>query len=396
MRLARSSPGAELTLIALSWLAGCGEDPASFGGTAHGPSSDGGAPDAHAPDVSPPSPGRADPLDAGATPPPDAEPPPPSGITAEELMTGSWAEVEVPGPLPTPRHECGFVELGGKLYLLGGRGSKKTGIFDPVAGTWSEGAAPPLQLHHFQPVAFNEQIYVVAALTGGFPMEPPAVATHVYDPAANTWSTAHPLPPGRHRGSAGVAVRGGKIYVVSGIQNGHWDGWVPWFDAYDPVTGAWEKLPDAPRSRDHVAVAVVGDRLYVAGGRRSSWSDGQNFNLTEPAVDVFDFDAGSWSTLEASLPTPRAAPSVVAVDGFLLVIGGEAGNGSGGAMAFDTVEALDLSAEQWLTLNPLTRPRHATGAVLWAGRIYTAAGSGGGGGSPELDSLEIWSLPRRN
>ena len=48
---------------------------------------------------------------------------------------------------------------------------------------------------------------------------------------------------------------------------------------------------------------------------------------------------------------------------------------------------------EWLDLPGLTRPRHASSAVLLDGKLYTAAGSGAGGGNPELNSIEMWSTP---
>ena len=41
----------------------------------------------------------------------------------------------------------------------------------------------------------------------------------------------------RQRGSAGAFLREGKLYLVSGLTDGHRSGWVPWFDEYDFETG---------------------------------------------------------------------------------------------------------------------------------------------------------------
>ena len=64
----------------------------------------------------------------------------------------------------------------------------------------------------------------------------------------------------------------GKIYLVCGIQDGHRSGWVNWLDVYDPNTGAWSKLPDAPRARDHFQVAITQGKLVAAAGRRSGFN----------------------------------------------------------------------------------------------------------------------------
>ena len=41
---------------------------------------------------------------------------------------------------------------------------------------------------------------------------------------------------------------------------GHAGGFVNWLDEYNPTTGEWKSLPDAPHARDHFHAAVVGDQ----------------------------------------------------------------------------------------------------------------------------------------
>ena len=179
------------------------------------------------------------------------------------------------------------------------------------------------------------------------------------------------------------------IYVVAGIQNGHTDGHVSWFDAFDPATGEWTQLPDAPRPRDHFQVAIVDDKLYAIGGRRSSAATGQTFELTVPEVDVYDFTTGEWSTLpaESNLPTERAGTTSVVLNGEILVIGGES---AAQQPAHAEVEALNPATGQWRTLAPLNTGRHATQAVEHEGKVYVAAGSRTRGAT-EINSQEVFT-----
>jgi N-acetylneuraminic acid mutarotase len=316
----------------------------------------------------------------------------PAGPTEQQLLTGTWEALEPIGAA-TARHECGFGEVNGKMYLVGGRESTDTEEYDPKTNTWKKVGQAPVTLHHFQPVGYKGKLYVGGALTGGFPMEPPAPDFYVFDPANGAWTTDTRLPQGRERGSTGLAVYKDKFYVVSGITNGHWDGWVSWFDVYDPATKTWATLPDAPRPRDHVAVAVAGDKLYVAGGRNSSWKDGKNFSLTIAPVDVFNFTTNQWSTLPNDLPTPRAGNSTVIVGNHLLIIGGEYANpGGGGGDALPTVEALNLATNEWVKLADMTSKRHATSVVLLDNKLFTAAGSVSLGGN-KTNTMERWTMP---
>src|SRR5690606_36923366 len=112
---------------------------------------------------------------------------------------------------------------------------------------------------------------------------------------------------------------------ICGIVDGHWNGFVNWFDEYDPVTNTWKTLPDAPRVRDHFQAEILNNKLYLVGGRRSSASTGQLFNLTVPEVDVYDFTSGTWSTLPSAdnLPFPRAGAATSKIGNEIIIVGGE-------------------------------------------------------------------------
>jgi N-acetylneuraminic acid mutarotase len=293
----------------------------------------------------------------------------------------------------TARLENGYVQVGDRFYLVGGIGRNRVEIFDPAADRWTAGAFPPVDMHHFQAVAYGNKLYVVGAMTGGYPTEPPLPNIYIYDPAADSWTVGPEIPADRRRGGAGVVVHDGLIYVVAGIRNGHTDGHVAWMDTFDPRTGQWQKLPDAPRARDHFQAAVIGGRLYAAGGRRSSFATGQTFELTVPEVDVYDLQTKQWSTLPAAanIPTPRAGCTAVVVNGKLLIMGGESGRQS---VAHSEVEEFDPATGRWTTLAPLAMGRHATQGILRDRRIFLAAGSRNRGSSP-VNSQEIYTVAAR-
>lgn len=288
----------------------------------------------------------------------------------------------------TMRHEHGYVKVGGKFYLLGGRGINPVDIFDPATGSWTKGASSPVEMHHFQAVVFEDQIYVVGAMGGAFPKEPPLANIYIYDPAADAWRAGPAIPAGRRRGGAGAVLHNGEIYVIAGITNGHYDGHVAWVDAFNPRTGQWRQLPDAPRPRDHFHAGIIDGRIYAAAGRRSSAATDQTFQLTVAEVDVFDLATSRWLTLPpaGNIPTGRAGAGAVVMDGRLIVLGGE----SDRPLAHDSVEALDPATGRWTALKPLAMGRHATQAVLHEGKIYLASGSRTQGAT-EVDTQEIYT-----
>jgi len=284
----------------------------------------------------------------------------------------------------TARHENGFVALNGRLYLFGGRGRRPLDIFDPATGRWTQGAQPPVEIHHAQAVAHEGKLYVLGALTGGFPEETPQPNVVIYDPSVNRWTRGPAVPANRRRGASGVVVHEGLIYVVGGNTRGHMSGYVPWLDVFDPATGRWQTLPNAPRARDHFHAVVIDGKLYAAGGRRTSYDSDQTLALVIPEVDVYDIATRQWRTLDTPLPTLRGGTASVPLGGKLLVIGGESVRQQ---RAHQEVEAYDPVTGGWETLPPLPIGRHGTQATLHNGLVYISAGSADQGGGPELNDI---------
>ena len=288
------------------------------------------------------------------------------------------------GSAPAQRHEAAAVTVGGKFYLMGGRGLQPTQEYDPVDRTWTTVSFPPFQLHHFQPVVVDGLVYVVGAFSGNYPNEVNVGQVYTWNPETNVWAAVTIVPVSRRRGSAGTVVYDGMIYLVGGNNQGHNGGARPWFDCFDPATNTWTVLPDAPRARDHFLASVVGNRLVLAGGRTTTQPN--PFVGTIPEVDVYDFTSGVWKTLDADIPTERAGTMNVSIGRHVVVIGGESNSM---LPAHGEVEALDVYAEQWRTLPSLVTPRHSGGIGVLNGCTIVASGAGNQGGTPELPTAEM-------
>lgn len=303
-------------------------------------------------------------------------------IGAEPDSNESWREVTTSNGEARARHEATGVAANGKFYLMGGRGSRPVDLYDPVTDAWSTVASPPIDFHHFHAAVLGSEIYVIGSFIGGFPNETPVADIYVYDTEADEWRTEGMVPEARRRGSVATAVRDGWIYLVGGNTLGHNGGAVPWFDRYQPSTGTWEVLPDAPEARDHHGAAWIGDALVTSGGRRSALPN--TFLRTVGPTDVWR--DGRWSSVQ-DIPTERAGAMTVGFEDELIVIGGETEGG-----AHDEVEAFNVQTGTWRNLQSLNLQRHSGGAAVIGSTLHVVAGATNRGGSPETNSHETLDL----
>ncbi len=285
----------------------------------------------------------------------------------------------------TPRHEAASVEVGGKLYLLGGRSERPVEVFDPATQSWRVIGPAPLEINHFQPVVLGTKIYLVAAFTGGYPNETNVPDVHVFDTATETWSTDGVIPVDRRRGGAAAVIFGGKIYIVGGNNMGHNGGAVSWFDRFDPATGEWDILDDAPNARDHMQAALVGDKLIVVGGRQSTQPN--PFINTVSATDIYDFTTGTWSS-GLDIPTDRAGAMTIAAGSEVIVAGGEVDQVTQG---LKTVEAYHVPTNTWRSLMDMNDGRHSGGGSVIGDTFHIVSGSPNRGGG-QFDSHETLAL----
>ncbi|QJW89518.1 galactose oxidase [Spirosoma taeanense] len=306
--------------------------------------------------------------------------------TSLTVQAQSWQPVTTQNTCIT-RHENAATLIGDSLYAIGGRGMKPLEALNLKTLVWRTLPTPPVEMNHFQAISYGNEIYVMGAFTGSYPHEKPIPNIYIYNPKQGAWRKGPEIPTERLRGSAGVVVYNNKIYMVCGIMDGHWDGHVAWLDEYDPKTNTWKRLTDAPRTRDHISAAVVGDKMYLAGGRNSTARINKVLETTIAEVDVYDFKTGRWETLPATsnIPTQRAGATSVTQGGKVWIIGGETVQ----LLAHNEAEALDPKTNRWTAGPTLKQGRHGTQAVVHEGKIYIVAGSANHGGGPELNTVEV-------
>ena len=133
-----------------------------------------------------------------------------SGCERQELASGNWEEINSKDVAnfkvftPIERHEAAFVRVGDQLCLIGGRGMKPTSIFDVKTEQWTNHDPPPIEMHHLQPVVYQDKVYIMGAFTGPWPGETPIEHIYIYDPKTDEWQKGSKIPADRNRGAAGA------------------------------------------------------------------------------------------------------------------------------------------------------------------------------------------------
>jgi N-acetylneuraminic acid mutarotase len=312
--------------------------------------------------------------------------------------TLTWTKA---APAGVARQELYPEVLNGRIYVAGGLLSPNTGYsahfeaYDPGQDRWTRLATLPQARHHIALAAEGGLIYGIGGFSGGFPNWQAQADVWVYDPAADRWRAGVPLPTPRAEGV--VATAQGKIHVIGGRVrssaaashfNDHAD--TNLAEAFDPRTGRWTRLKDAPTARNSAASAVIGDRIYVVGGRRAlKQPDGSLRQENVATLEVFDPGTGEWST-RAPMPQAQGGLAAVAHGGKLYVFGGEQWVPQQKVFADNWV--YDPASDRWSALPPLPplpTPRHGLGAATVGNRIHVFGGGLQVGGNAATDLHEV-------
>jgi N-acetylneuraminic acid mutarotase len=230
-----------------------------------------------------------------------------SGETAAKSVKQKSTKNESPyPPLPEDVTSFGGAILGNSLYIYGGHHGeahsysreeqgnvlRRLNLAKPKA--WETLAEGP-HLQGLAMVAYGGKLYRV----GGFTAKNRVGQEHdlwsqdsvaSFDPAEGKWREMPSLP--EPRSSHDAAVLGDKLYVAGGWQlrgrqdpKWHTTAWVMDLSAARPK---WAKLPDPPFQRRALALAAHQGKLYVIGGMQPEGGPSTR-------VDIFDPQTGQWS-----------------------------------------------------------------------------------------------------
>lgn len=314
-------------------------------------------------------------------------------------------------PFPDASEEVLGATANGKLYVFCGLGPafKPKGLvyeYDPATNAWTEKKPMALPSHHVAFATLNNKIYAFGGFKlpeSGPPAWDPLNNAWEYDPTTDSWKPLAPMPT--KRGAAGAAVVNGKIYVTGGVnslpgvtENGvhpsRPHNVLATVEEYDPATNTWRERRPMLVARNHHAVAAVGDKLFVIGGRIGGAFITAPTTNNVDIVEMYDASSDMWVGRER-MPTARSAVSGAVYNGKIIVAGGE-GQDRRALSAFKEVEVYDPALNRWQLLPSMPHQRHGMAIGVIGDRFYAVSGDAQSAASgiahPSVDFNEALQL----
>lgn len=262
--------------------------------------------------------------------------------------------------------------------------------YDPRSGISTELARLPAHRHHPNAVDHNGKLY----LLGGFGTNPGAVNwimstdTLAYDDAGNTWSALKPAPA-PHGEVVATSLASG-IHIVGGRKpksaanlayGDHED--TDHHMVFDPAANSWSTAAPALSARNSATGAVIAGAWHVVGGR--SIAGGPT-----DAHEVYDAKEDRWRN---AAPMPKGSGAggnaCGTVDGKLYVFGGEYFDNGG--RVHPEAWMYDPATDAWLSMPPMPTPRHGLGGVTFHSWIVLLGGAKKPSGNDTTDTVEVFS-----
>ena len=284
---------------------------------------------------------------------------------------------------PLERSEVAAARVGDFIYVVGGfepsRTSPAVERYDIRRRRWKSVRPMPLAVNHPTAVAYGGELYVHGGYAANLGLTEPTGALQRYDPSRNRWSRLRSSPTAR--AAHAVAVIGHRLYAAGGA-NG--TGSLRSLDVYDFESRRWTREPSfPPPARNHTTGVASGGRFYVLAGR-----DSRNFT----AAARYDPRRRSWERLPPLRTARGGIASARLSDGRIVVFGGERLEPGGTTIA--EVELFDPRSRRWSSLPDMRTPRHGLGGAALGRRVFAIEG-GATPGFAFTRTIEFLDVPPR-
>ncbi len=304
-------------------------------------------------------------------------------IASAELYdpkTGRWSSA---GTLSAPRYaHTATLLANGKVLIVGGNQTmpnaslpagadtvSSTELYDPQTNRWSLAASMQTARSSHSATLLEDGRVLVAGGIASSAGDPGSVlaSAELYDPVANTWTVAAPMPSARMNQSA-TFLPDGRVLVVGGLDRllDFPIGTAPTTglstaDIFDPATDSWSPAPSMRYTRISPSSTLLPNgRVLVVG----------DYGANEQSAEIFDPASQRW------LPGPKPAEgraghvAVLLHSGAVLIAGGLGDTGA---------ELFDWHRNTWASAGTLAVIwSSATATVLNDGKVLVAGGYGAG------------------
>lgn len=281
-----------------------------------------------------------------------------------DTISSTWT----PALLSMPRAFLTAVAAGDKIFVAGGMNvitgvnSSRVDIYDVKTGEWdtaelSEARAGLVSAHVGDKVLF----------AGGGPigalLNPPTGSSTVdiYNLSDSTWSTAELSEP---RCFLAVAVIGDKAYFAGGaINNNTLSKRV---DIYDASENSWT-IDSLSQARVLLSGASAGNKVIFAGGQTTT-------SFAESTVDILDILTNDWNIEQLS--EPRMGMMAIALGSKVYFAGGGEANWANKFFTSSTevIDIYDVQSENWLDTEYFMEKKISGAATTLGNKIYFGGG----------------------
>jgi N-acetylneuraminic acid mutarotase len=284
----------------------------------------------------------------------------------QSISEGGWSTL---APMPTARQETSAAVLKGKIYVIAGydinhNSTNTVEVYDPRENSWSSAAPLPIVTNHNAAAVADGTLFAFGGTSS---------RVFAYHRRGDAWSEVGSLRF-QHGNTPAVAVIEDRIYVAGGTgpgMNGNE------LEVYNPSTNTWIALASMNVGRNHCAGGTINGKFYVVGGRGNA--------MSPSAFEAYDPQTNTWTTL-APLPTPRSGIAAGVLNQELYVFGGEQ------PRVFGDVEVYNPVTNTWRQVSPMPTPRHGIWAAVIDNSIYIPGGATQQGfGATNI--TEAFSLP---
>lgn len=308
-------------------------------------------------------------------------------INSDGTLSSNWQTSSV--VLPSTRYTFGLVAYGNKVYISGGyNGSLKNDTYyatlngDGSISSWTTGTTfTNARLKHSM-VVYNGYLYIAGGFNNGVTYYNDTQYAKINsDGSIGTWVATTSFTTARY--SMGMTAYNGFMYLAGGNANAVLQSDTQYAKINANGTlGPWTaiaSLSGTNATRYGNTMFGYNNFLYSLGGNHATPL------LTEVQYAPIDAtgSTGQWATSSptiTALPAARLYAAVVAYNGFVYVMGGQSGSGTGTAVAtiYRASIGNDGGIGSWTTnTTPLPVSRTGLAAVAYNNRMYIMGGSDG-------------------